>query len=90
MSKEETVTSKNTRTLLGKAAGILVLLLSPGAMYVIFENITGDIGNIPFLYAALNMAAYYIFYFLLFALAGSTKVVYALLNRALTVLAVGE
>ncbi|HJA72153.1 MAG TPA: sulfatase-like hydrolase/transferase [Candidatus Lachnoclostridium stercoravium] len=90
MSKEETVTSKNTRALLGKAAGILVLLLSPGAMYVIFENITGDIGNIPFLYAALNMAAYYIFYFLLFALAGSTRVVYPLLNAALTVLALAE
>ena len=90
MSKEETVTSKNTRALLGKAAGILVLLLSPGAMYVIFENITGDIGNIPFLYAVLNLAVYYIFYFLLFALAGSTRVVYPLLNTALTVLALAE
>lgn len=89
MSREEQ-NKKNTGSRFRQAAALLILVLSPAAAYVIFENITGDIGKISFIYTILNLAAYYLFYFLLFAIAGSTRVVYPLLNTALTIMALAE
>ena len=66
IKKQET---QKEQTKQGKAA-VLTLFLSPAAAYVIFESITGNIGNISPTYTMLNLAAYYLIYLLLFAAAG--------------------
>lgn len=87
IKKQET---QKEQTKQGKAAAVLTLFLSPAAAYVIFESITGNIGNISPTYTMLNLAAYYLIYLLLFAAAGCTRMVYPVLNTVFTFSALAE
>ncbi|MEY8337747.1 LTA synthase family protein [Lachnospiraceae bacterium 62-35] len=73
-----------------KIVGFLIVLLTPAAMYGIFEYVTGNISRISFLYTLLNLSIYYLIYILLFTMAGSTRLIYPFLNGVLTVMSLAE
>lgn len=55
------------------AAGGLCLLVAPLVSFVLFEYVTGNLTQIPFLMAALNFGWYLAVYLLLFIITGNTR-----------------
>ncbi len=82
--------TKHKGSVFRTTAGCLVLALTPAAVYMIFEGITGNLGVISIRYTLLNLAAYYLIYILLFAVAGTTRIAYPLLNTIMTAIALAE
>lgn len=73
-----------------KWIGAALLAVTPALIYIIFEWITGSLFQIRGAYLALNLAAFYGVYLLLFALTNSMRISWPVLNTLFTIWALAE
>ena len=71
-------------------AGIAGLFLMPVISYVLFEYVTGNLGGIAWYMAALNIGWNLVFYLLVFAIFGSTRITVPVVSLSLWVLSLAE
>lgn len=86
MNETEYKTKHNIKT----AAGILLLLASPFAMYVIFEGLTGNLSRIRGQSLFWNLFLYALLYLAVFGITGSSRITCTSLNILLTIAALAE
>ena len=67
-----------------------LLLAAPALMYFVFEFITGSLTQIRGVYLLLNLCFYYLIYLTVFALVGTTRVSYLVLNTFFTIWGLAE
>lgn len=73
-----------------KAAGGLCLFLMPVLSYILFEYVTGNLWQIPFRWAILNIGWFYALYLILFGLLGSTRIAVPLSSLIFLALSLAE
>lgn len=71
-------------------AGLAGLILMPAISYVLFEYVTGNLRQIAWYMAALNMGWNLVLYLLVFAVSGRTRITIPLVSTLLWVISLAE
>lgn len=73
-----------------KIIGIIGLILAPFVSYVLFEYVTGNLQNIPVNMALLNVYWIALFYLIVFAVTGSTRLTLGIVGVIIYVISLAE
>ena len=73
-----------------KIIGIIGLILAPFVSYVLFEYVTGNLQNIPVNMALLNVYWIALFYLIVFAVTGSTRLTLGIAGVIIYVISLAE
>lgn len=84
------IAERSQKTIRSGAIGSLLFILSPVVSYILFEYVTGDLLQIPFLSALLNILWMSVFYLLVFLIGGTTRAAISVVSFFLFVVSLAE